>query len=1026
MSRQQLTVRFGAADTATGEKHQTIGKLVTATNVSMPKRGTLSKRPAFASTQITYSGGSLGTPTEISELTDGSINVRDNLNQLWSISGTAGTLTGTHERPWAEHRVVAPAEVLTCRPRAVEVGANTWYFSCNGDSTANYYLTIYNTATGALVVPSFTVALTGGYPGVRNIAPVYDGTNVWAFIAHGGTQINCHKFTVASPTSAPTQTTYLDVSGTSWTSVDAKWMPGANGGAGRAYVVAVSGNTSGSIDRRTMFSYLNAGTGAATSPTYYNTTATSLANCSGSISILDGQDGSEASWYFVECAWTTITLISLVKVASVAWTATRSQSVTTWPNGPHIASGLTTTTHHCASIVSGFCSSATAQVIYAQAWSMSSANASYLRNDELTVWSHTATNGTLDTPSTATAISRGSWMASKPFKVGSTWYILTGFDDGVSPTTAYRQAQQGYYLRNATTGAILAQVAPTEGAATHHIEATVTTGPIYTTTPRPIVSGTKAYIPITVNNSNIAYCAGGVVEIDFAKEYGKSCVAMGRTFSPGPIPVAWASGVFHEVAPLLWPYYATFNTVSTADYGVFAARYVIVDPDGTQWRGAPLILVQSITAGSVVTLPTLRHQLPGTTVRIEIYLGLTSSATPKLQTSIASSTTAHSTTYTIPAVAAYVAGETLDAFGGGIAQTWPQPCTCVAYWRGRVLLGHDKHIHFSQELAAGFGPKWNASSLTTTWEDAGDREIIAMAPINWDYFAVFTQYMIGALSGPGPDGLGRGNYVVQTVATMTGTVDSFSVVQGPDGCYFADASAGRLCLINPSLRVSDVEGLGRGSFPATSSASKFHGVWWEGKRCMLVVNAGTIYVVDYGNRTEEFPQGRMYLWTVAGWNTVALNDTGPGPSVMSNGTSAPIGINPNGDIYRPSTAETYRGNQSSILRVVKTAPIQPADLLGEFDVAWIKAIVTRSDDCSVEIKVFPGYSSTPSETATMAISSTVEQAGLRPAGCARISAVAIQFSDTSTGNVNGGDLDGFVLEINSRGRAKMLNSGQVL
>ena len=1016
IQKQTVTFRFGAADADTGDKHVKTGDLVLAQDVRMTnKRGRYSKRVGFVADQTTFSGGTFGAPaTDIIGAQGGGTLIRDSSDQLWAEASGSATYIGMDPRPWSTSTQLVAAELSVCRPKSCVVGSNTWYFTVN-NGAASYYMTVVDTLTGTVVMAAKTVGTSAA---CHNIAPVYDGTNVWVFYVCNNTLVYVDKFTPATPGTRTANYTYATVANATNSSLDARYMPGANSGSGRTYVVYGSGTQNGSTQRGYAYSYLNTATGAATSQVIEGTlgAAVSAGRQYTSVYILEGQTGAEAYWYFAfggQRPGVAAQSVLLVKVDS----GTFAKTSVRMELGPDIGTTSTTTQEFC-SVVTGFCQSATIQAVIFQTWSLTAAHASYVRADNHAIYKATVTNGTTWNNDT-TKIATG-WIASGPWQVGSNWYFLSGYDDGQVPMASGIHLQQSYHVRD-SSGNVVSQVLPGEGAGAFHIEASPTTGTVYTTVPRVSYASNFARVPITVSNSNISYCSGALLSIDYAKQYGKVASFLGKAVSPGPVPIVWSSYGFHEIAPLLFPSWITAGSGGVTVATAVAIRYVIVDPDGTLWRGAPTILVQNMAAAATITYPTLRHKLAGTTINVEIYLANTLSTTPYLQTTVANDPSVDQQTYTVPA--AVVVGESLDTFGGALAQSWPQPCQALVFWRNRLVMAHQNHIHYSQEMQDGFGPVFN-EVLTAIWAEAAGDDIRALCPVNYDYLGAWCAGRIAVISGPGPDGAGRGNYQVMPLNTLTGVVAANSVVQGPDGAYFYDATALRLCVLTPALAVKDAEGISRGFF---DYADECFGLWWEEQRMMVwTCSAKPQLVLDYGNRTESCPLGRMYRWTLAGFNGAR-----PGAAAIVSGRVR--AMDSNGDLYLSQlpaanySRDVIRGVTQQILKSIKTAWLQPLDLQGEFSLRTAHAIYTWSADSTATMKIYSDYSATASETANATITQTEQQFSTNPAGCGRTQAVQIEITDTTYGiHTNGADFDGITLTIQPRGRAKMLNSGQVL
>jgi hypothetical protein len=495
-----------------------------------------------------------------------------------------------------------------------------------------------------------------------------------------------------------------------------------------------------------------------------------------------------------------------------------------------------------------------------------------------------------------------------------------------------------------------------------------------------------------------------------AKTYGPACQAMGRGFAPGNIPQVWSgSAGAHEVAPLLFPPWITAAGGAGATYTAVAARYVIRDPDGTLWRSAPYVLTQSINAGATITVPTLRHLLPGTVAHIELYLS-TGSA-PLLQATIANDPTVDTATAVTGAAAAFLPGEALDTYGGALSQTWPIQCHTVGQWRNRVFLAAENRLYYSQELTAQFGPLWNGV-LSSEWSDYQIGDILALCPVDWNYLAIIGAQGIGVIGGPGPDGLGRGAYTIQTLPTRAGITNRAAIVSGPAGCYFQDSQTGRLMVITPGLTVQECAG-GAWDYSSSAMATAFH---WEAERLIVFAGLTATIVIDYQHPTDVAPLGQVYRWTGTGVQFYAA-------CIDSQG---PLAIGAGGVIARAGATyqDTVGGAPVLYNMILETGELQPSDLQGEFSVSRLWLLLKHNANCGVSLTTYPDYA-TAGTGRSGTVTATTAQFMTRPPNCMRIQALRVKVEE-SAGAGGAFDFEGMAMEYVPRGRAKHLNAGQVI
>jgi hypothetical protein len=386
----------------------------------------------------------------------------------------------------------------------------------------------------------------------------------------------------------------------------------------------------------------------------------------------------------------------------------------------------------------------------------------------------------------------------------------------------------------------------------------------------------------------------------------------------------------------------------------------------------------------------------------------------KLQTVIESTGTAFS--YTLPAsAAAMIDGEVLYTVGGALSQAWPVPCRAVGQWRNRVFLAEDEWLWFSKEMEEGFGPLFNEVQRAH-WGDASSA-IHAMGPVNHDYFAIIASDNIGVLSGPGPDGVGNGNYTIQTISTRLGVSDGGHALMGPAGLFFQDRSTGRIQCIMPDLVVRDAAG-GAWNYAndvITSAA-------WDDKRGLLIFSvkaSNSAIVIDYEQPRDSAPLGQVYRWTFQAAQSACastLDSTG----MLFLGTD--------GAIFRPGTGFVDGKSVGSDTYQMKltTSWLQVGDIQGEFSLEVAQILMTIRALTGVTLTTHPAYAepgtADPRITSKSIVLAAPTYAGgtesirHRPPYCARIQGVAFTILEAAGITNQSFEFEGFGIEYTAPGK----------
>lgn len=1051
MIRDTKYFRFGPVRQERGAKHVRYGDLLEAVNVKQTaKAGVYAKRGGFVRTAQSYSGGSLsGTPSVVLPGTNDATLMRDTGDQLWSRAASSNTwaYTGDHLRPWPTSAIVQTNAYTAPQPFSVMVGANLWVFALASNA---YNFTIIEAATGVQVQAMTTIAATN----IVHASAAYDGSYVWLFYVENQTGANkgrimCHKLNPASPSSAPTITTYytlpaapVDVSGIRLQQVQARYFSSA----AQVFVCAVGGQSDGGgppvYKRAACHSVLNPATGlavvaggqaAACSVAY---SGASGERYMGGLAILDGQDGSGTYWYYAlhGCVDTDFAQNKVVICKVTA--ATFSTCPLTVLENDGVGTGWVRQSIGCvdgSNIVV-----MTTSIAAFNFFGLAPADIQYRTNlAHVTGSTVTEVHGVGATGANSIY---GGWVASTLIKIGARWYFVTGFDDyGFCGTTVFTEAntlQRSYQIRELSIGGsaaacntrILGQFEMSDGPAIFHRNVSaITNAALYpaTTCVCPIypVSGTSNAIAALGRRSiTTGYVDIETATIETAKTYGKPIQSMSRGICPGNIPVAWDGRGVHEVAPLTAPYFVYFSGGAVADYVGAAACYAIYDQDGVVWRSAPKVISQNMQVGGTLYVPVGRQRLGGssvygtgtTSLKVEIYIGTTS--TLKLQAVYDAPISSAAISHTLPAVAAMVNGPILYTNGNALSQTWPVACQAVADWQNRILMANRNRVWVSKELEEGFGPLFNEVQ-TSLWADV-DSDINAMAPVDNNYLALLANSGAAVFSGNGPDGVGNGNYTVNTLQTRKGIVAGGIAAQGPYGCYFQDSQTSRICVVTPGLQVVEAAG-GAYDYSAYTITSI---AWHEAENLLLLISGGSLaaIAIDYNHPDEAAPGGQCYLWTFAAGFT---------PTVACRDSSGLLVLSSGAHVYRQSTTQWVddkAGGTDTYRMKLATAELQVSDLQGQFSLEKLQVLLAMRAASGVEIGVYPGYASATgadSRITTVSIdlptptnSGDTESVLTRPAYCARIQSFRVVVQEKAAIATQSFEFDGLAAEYTALGR----------
>lgn len=997
LAKQDIAFFFGGVQQSKSKRGLRPGELIEAINVRQIVEDEYRKRPGFDRVVPTPDSGSFVANGE-SFVADGvRLLARDGADTVFARSGSTLLNRGTSKRALPKVYTGQPVENAK-RPLTVTVGSNYWVFT---KSTTTVSFTIFDIATGAIVGGPITFTPTSGAGALRGIAAEYDGsTYVWVLATFtGDTNVQSLRFTAASPSTAPTVTPVYLAFGITAQGVDMHRL------ASGAIAVAILGSQAASpIGASLNVSYLNVATGTATA----GSVTTNLAGVGGgnagqghpSIFLSNGSNGN---WYVTFVMGRTglagggagaAVVLATVVVATLATTA--------------IALGAIADN---AADVRGFA------VGYLAANGDRVVFAGGLQGTSTGPFASVLTRYTYNGATTSTSIRRYSYPVSKPQVVGSSWYLLTGYEDG----TAFAFSRS-YFLID-SDGNIVTQIGYGQASAPGLIatDTGATVARESWTTPLR-VSGNSLDCSLLINigggSSSANDFAPALTKIDVANAWtAPARIRDGVAAWPNGTPIrAGSQDNQRELVPMLSPVNATFTAgagVPLAGPTVIQYVYRLLDADGTRYQTAPSpAQTQTFNngGGCQVTVKPLTHMLPNTTAWIELYLSAVSSTEPILHTVIANDTTVDTITVTVTPSTIPTA-ETLYTFGGGLDNAPLPSGRFVSLWRNRVIVGSGSEIWPSLELEIGVGPRFN-ESLVTEWAD-GEGDIIAGAPVDWNYFALFKRNAIAVISGSGPNatvgGGVNGNYEPQTLRVRKGDINPRSILTGPMGCYFQSRADGRIYCVTPSAEVVDVS-QGMESYRAMDVTATN---WVERDRQLhFFLEDGAIMVLDYAHPTPEQPAGRWSRWATSALLVAC------GAAVDTDGT--PVHLETTGAIRTPGAGWTdaTATTPAEVLMALTTGDLAASgQLKGAFRIDAVHVLGEWLATNTSRVTVTSDYGSTATTHTSASITASPQELYIRPAGHARAQSARLKIEETSSAG-EGFVFTGVSLTVQMHGRAK--------
>jgi hypothetical protein len=984
MPKQPVTFRFGPLDQDTGDKHLRPGYLVSLENSRILKAYDHQPRRGYGRTAISVDTGSFTGAPDTYVSANGTRLIRDaaGVNFAYDSASAQFKNLGTVVRPFPTKDLINPAEGFS-QPCLVRASGYDWTFV---HFDGGYGYVVRDTTTNRIVKAMTGVVVSN----FRNLCAVTDGTTIFLFIVAGGTTIALHRYTAASPTTAATTTTYQTIASAVLNNVDAMVD-----GSLDVYVVATSNEAA---NYQYSHSKLDKATGqAAASPAPVTAGGTrDVAETCNGCSWMQNAVGTTIYYSLVvpgAANTNDVTLISVTK-STLAISAT-----TVIANIGSLGSTLS-----FAPATAGF-------------WD-TQPNVAYSRPT-------TAGLGSYQTESWVTTLATGlsptfqvlgcsAWLATKPFLVGTSWYLVTG---------STIEGQNAYHLRGSlplqtgiglTTGTVVAQLEYGLGPGVHNNRSVATSATLAGTSEAPAV-----YAPIVSGND--VYFAGisdgGAYRfrLNFAESYGPGVALGNKAVIPGPIPYTFGiADVVRELAPLQSPAEIVYSG-SAGDVGVQVV-YKLTDANGEVTRSSPgpTTLVAEADLPLNLNVPNLRHCLRSTAnYHVEVYVTDEGSTTPVLRYVRQNSPGSHTQVVTIDRNANDgVIPEAIYTTGGALASGPPPICKNLCVWRDRLIASGTPvrgQIMPSQVIEANQGPRFN-SILQSNWADT-QSDIVRLEPVSWNDCAVLSTTHVGLISGNGPNGKGSGPYIVQTVPSSVGAKNSRAAVNGKDGCYFQGTDL-RYYLLTPQL-----EEIGQGVMDFTSPVSTCLHDTVDHKIFFWLEDA-TILAFDYDHPQEEQGRGQWSKWASA----ALLRGYG---AIMIGGVPEHIETSGARRTYQVAFTDTLAaGGEQTYDMILRSGDLAIFDLGHCFRVAEgiVHGAFVAACTLTVRFEFDAGASAVKTWEKSRTISAAPFQTMVKPSKGDRVQTARVQVTVTAAGG--GAVVSGFTIVAQDRGITKFPNSVQ--
>lgn len=862
LQKQLLQLELGPVDQREGNKHVVPGRLVLAENVRRDKEKLLKKRDGHTTLATTKdTGGNFSRGQELASdgrslmaLADDAIYLRDAAAAKWTKRGAHIRVSGSYQ-----DTVQDPRLNINGANAIASAGGYLWLFWSNAlGAVANQYMVIEE-ATGAVIKDVTTVGAAA--PTILQKAIVAGGF-VWLFIRETTTTLVAYKFNPSTPTSAPTSTTYLTVTGSTILNFDVlSTVSGVAVGVISAAAMAtpVAGST-------VIGSFLNTGTGLPAAAWVSMSAAVPLAISGGTLFAWIKHDGgSPANFWFLWHDNGT----GIIKRTRVSITFTAPATVDWY-----------TPTSTTTVMATGFYDTVSAGLI------------GFIKDHPLTaetVWEKDFLVRVTDTGAVASSIvARGTTLVSEMFTVTITRaaqstsqsYIVTmHLNYNVSGS------QSTYQLRD-STGRIVGKLLYGQGGG--HINQTAARNL------QQVAQATAGGRPwLQVGRQKLAvYNKLGVASWRFNEAiYGSArTFAAGRRLAwPGSWPQRAGSAEADslELGPAMYPRTFTLTEVGggslpNASAFTTTVTYVLVDSDGNEYESAPsppqtLTTTAPGNALQLSAIPTMRFTNSPATVwvkplKINVWCTRANGSDLLLYATLENDVTVDTTAVSVVSEPATYARK-LYTTGGVLSNDPPPPFNWCFEFKDRLFLGGTDvrgELWPSHTYLPERGPEFSAINVLTL--GGGTGELTAGGVVDDNYAVIFREDAIFAISGPGPNRRGEGNYEPQRIEFENGATNPASVVSGPGGCYYQATDGDWWVCTHTLERVNISRGIDTYKGATVKSAAHVatkNQIRWE----VAVGGSAYLLVLDYGFPTQDQPFGQWYVYTNLGepWYTAPAN-----------------------------------------------------------------------------------------------------------------------------------------------------------
>jgi len=990
---QLVQVLFSGVDQRTKDKVIRVpGKLVEAKNVRMSKTGAYGKRYGASALNTTTDSGTITTGKGIAASNDSIvlhandvIYNRDTTNNMWRNRGTQA-------RAFATDQVAIPSRAG--RPQCVVQSGYIYEFTAGLQTTTTpgFYYRVTDAASG-IEIKAPTFASYGGVgTTVLNMRAIAAGGYVWVFIGDND-PIKAFKFDPATPAAAPTSTDYFDPTAGG---VQIAWdvISTVNGVA--FFAIAGSGSTIGGVSRTTWFSYLDTATGlAAASPGWVGDST--MVYSSGHTAAWVKYDGTNGFLYLTYLGPSATFSARLVRVSASAFTGVTERNLT----------------NHSGSndrILNGYSDDGdTVQVLLSDA--SNGSTSADIENCKIHKYQHVWSTNTTTTTSNWM---RHAWLACEPFKIGSTWYLITGYDDN-------NNLQRSYCLRTASDKAILARALYARAGNVFHRGTT------------SFNNMTAAYSAVTVSGNTVYSCLIGNDGVN--GEYHVRRVIWNLADSYGPlrsldggqnvlVPGGWparlgdSESTIVDPAPMMYPRsHGTPTTVASAGatlngtYGV-AILYSYTDGRGRRYLSSPT--AQTNTA--VTTNNAIRIAAPNLRMgnqdlakfKIEVYItGAGPAGSLQLVKTVANDPTTDTQNIDLTAPAA-TGAETIYTASSELSNAPPPPFKVVTEWHNRVFLTDtdvEGEVWASKEYVVGRGTDYAETLVFKV--GAGTGRIRAAGVVDDNYLAFFKRDSISVIQGAGPDSRGRGQYSPIEVPGAYGCTNPNSVVTGPQGCFFAHTDGG-IYLLGRTLEVTYI---GRGVDNHKSATIQAAVHFPKDQHVRFWTSTNKVLVFDYGHPTESDPMGQWYVWegdAMAGLAAAVVNDVVH--YVQSNGV-----------VYKEVSGQYFDGTNTPILHAVEIAPIPFGNILGYSQCMRGQLLGTYAAASTVRVTLKSDYAAS-TDTLSKAFTAGPLNLEFRPVNTRKNTSFGVRIEQTGSDLTEAFTIEGLAFEILLEPRLRRLNT----